>query len=61
MFFFRNKEGFDIRRTGQVAPMVDEPSGWLLTIWLTLKTIWLTIYGNDLGNHMVDDDYAIVK
>jgi len=30
-------------------------------MWLALKTVWLTIYGNDLGNHMVDDDYAIVK
>ena len=28
---------------------------------LALKTIWLAIYGNDLGNHMVDDDYTIVK
>jgi hypothetical protein len=28
---------------------------------LVLKTIWLTIYGNDLGNHMVGDDYAIAK
>jgi len=32
-----------------------EPYGWY---W---KTIWLIIYSNDLGNHMVDDDYAIVK
>jgi hypothetical protein len=36
--------------------------------WLTLnhivdleKIIWLAIYGNDLGNHMVDVDDAIVK
>jgi len=28
---------------------------------LTLKTIWLNIYGNDLGNHMVDVVDAIVK
>jgi hypothetical protein len=28
---------------------------------LTLKTIWLAIYGNDLGNHMVDVGDAIVK
>ena len=35
---------------------------WLtLNIWLTLKTIWLTTYGNGLGNYMVDVDYAIVK
>jgi hypothetical protein len=30
-------------------------------MWLTLKTIWLTIYGNEIGNHMVDVDDAIVK
>jgi len=35
--------------------------------WLTLnhvvdlENIWLAIYGNDLGNHMVDVDDAIVK
>jgi len=26
-----------------------------------LENIWLAIYGNDLGNHMVDVDDAIVK
>jgi len=26
-----------------------------------LETIWLTIYGNELGNHMVDVDNQIVK
>jgi len=35
--------------------------GWPWTIWLTLKTIWLPMYGNDLGNHMVDYDDVIVK
>ena len=28
---------------------------------MTLKTIWFAIYGNDLGNHMVDVDDVIVK
>jgi len=26
-----------------------------------LKTMWLAIYGDDLGNHMVSVDNAIVK
>ena len=29
--------------------------------WLTLKTIWLAMYGNDLENHMVDVDDEIGK
>ena len=37
------------------------PRGWPWTICLTLETIWLAIYGNDLGNHIVDVDDAIVK
>jgi hypothetical protein len=28
-------------------------------MWLTLKTIWLTIYGNDPENHMVSKVVAI--
>jgi hypothetical protein len=30
-------------------------------MWLTLKTIWWTIYGNDLGNYMVAVDDVTVK
>jgi hypothetical protein len=51
--------GSRVERLGGVFNI--EPCGWPWTTWLALKTTWLIIYGNDLGNHMVEYDYAIMN